>query len=739
MLALAASLWAQPAPAADTAAPERPRVGLALGGGGARGGAHVGVLGVLEELRIPIDCIAGTSMGALVGATYAAGVPMERIEREILEADWSDTIGSAGRRSMLPMQRKLAGITYSNNIELAVSRQGVQGVSGLLSTQNIEGFFRAVVGSARDIDDFDQLPIPFRAVATDLAASEMVVIGAGDLTRAMRASMAVPGVFAPVLVDDMVLADGGMMRNLPVDVARELCADVVIAVLLEVPPPTASQLQGVLALAGRSFSAMVVANERAQLASLTDEDVAVIVPTGDISSGQFGRVPETLPLGAASARRVADALSRYAVSEEEYRTWRASIDQPEPGLVRVAEIRFQPLQHASEDFLRTRLVTRPGDEVSIAALEADMSRIYASGDFLRVGYHLVPAPDDGTIVEIEAVERPGGTNFIRFDIGLASATDGDTQFVLRADHRREWVNQLGGQWRNTVQLGTFGLLDTAFYQPLEVSQRYFLEPGAKLSRSLENFYNDGDRVARYDLVEAQLRLDAGIDFANHARATAGLRWGDIHFNEDIRSIDAVDTARRRDANLHFTALYDTRNAATLPTRGLFAQLSYSSSGSWLGGEYDYDVIEGVASRALPWSNGAVVLAAGAGRLVSGELPRHRDFQVGGIRSFPAFAPGELRGEGYWSASANWDLQLIDLAPAFGQGIFGSLGLHAVDMTDRLDGIDEGTLFGVSLALGARTPFGPFLLTLGAADNGRTQLQFALGRPIPEGTLLDRLQ
>jgi NTE family protein len=254
----------------------------------------VGVLAVLEELRIPIDCIAGTSMGALVGAIYAAGVPMEQMEREILEVDWSTTIGSAGRRSMLPMQRKLAGITHSNDIELGISRQGVHGIDGLLSTQNIEGFFRELVGTARDIDDFDQLPIPFRAVATDLGASDMVVIGEGDLARAMRASMAVPGVFSPVVVDGQVLADGGMMRNLPVDVVRELCADVVIAVSLEAPPPTTEQLQGMFALAGRSFGSMIVANERAQLDSLTERDVAVIVPTGDIGSGQFTRVPETL-------------------------------------------------------------------------------------------------------------------------------------------------------------------------------------------------------------------------------------------------------------------------------------------------------------------------------------------------------------------------------------------------------------------------------------------------------------
>lgn len=736
-------LLAAPLPAGTglevgTAVAERPRIGLALGGGGARGGAHVGVISVLEELRIPIDCIAGTSMGALVGAVYATGLPLDQIETAILDADWSFIIGSAGRRSMMPMQRKQAGIASSNNIELGISRGRIHGGSGLLSSQNIEGFFRGLVGGARDIDDFDRLPIPFRAVATELTASEMIVIGDGDLTRAMRASMAVPGVFAPVLVDQKVLADGGMMRNLPVDVVRELCADVVIAVSLEGPPPTAEQLQGVFALAGRSFGAMIVANDRAQLESLTGRDVGVIVPTGDIGSGQFVRVPETLPLGEVSARRVADQLSRYTVSPEEYRAWRANVFQPERGLVRVAEIRFQPLRHASADYLRTRLKTRPGDEVPLAALETDMSRIYASGDFERVDYELKPGAGGGTTVEIEAIERPGGTDFLRFDIGLAGSSDGDTQFVLHADHRREWVNRLGGQWRNTIQLGTFGVLDSVFYQPLDVSQRFFVESGVMASRSLENFYDDGDRVARYELETAEVRLDTGINFGNDARATAGLRWGTARFAEDVGRIDTLDTDRERYASLHLSALYDTRDAAALPTRGVFAQLSYTSSGSWLGGEQSYGLVEGVASRALPWQRGTLLVSAGAGRTVSGELPRRQDFQVGGIRSFPAFAPGELRGEGYWSTSANWSLRLADLAPVFRQALFSSFGLHAVGMTDRLDGVDDGAILGVSVALGARTPIGPLLLALGAADDGSIQFQFALGRPIPEGTLLDRL-
>jgi len=636
------------------------------------------------------------------------------------------------------MQRKLAGVTYSNNLEFSVSRNGLRGVGGLVSTQNIEGFFRQLVGEARYVENFDELAIPFRAVATDLAGSEMVVIGSGDLTRAMRASMAVPGAFAPVSLDGRVLADGGMMRNLPVDVVRELCADVVIAVSLETPPPEAGQLRSVFALAWRSVDAMIISNERQQLASLTDRDVAIIVPTGDLGSTQFGRIPETIPLGANAARAVAESLSRYSVSEDEYRTWRAQHQRPETGLIKVEAIRLQPLRRASQEFLTSRLSTSAGDEVTRTDLETDMGRIFWSGDFLRVDYRLLQGDSAGRVVEIEAIERPGGSNFMRFDLGLGSSSGGDTLFALRADHRREWVNARGGQWRNALQLGSQSELETVFYQPLDIAQRFYVESGLALRRRLESAFNDGDRIARYDLWIGEASFDVGYNISNRARVSSGLRWGAAEFDEDTGRIEGFELGRRRDANVKLSAIYDTRDAAVLPTSGVYAQVDLTSSGSWLAGEQSYDVVEAVVDHASQIGRSTLLLAGGAGETLSGELSRDKDFQIGGIRSFAAFAPGELRGEGYWSGSADWMWPLVEFSPLFRQVLFGGFGLQAVRMKDRIDGVDDDTILGASLTLGARTPVGPLLLSLGVADDDSFQLHFALGRPISEGSLLDRL-
>jgi NTE family protein len=716
---------------------ERPRIGLALGGGGARGGAHIGVLKVLDEMRVPIDCIAGTSMGALVGATFAAGALPTRIEHEFRAINWAATLGAEGQRGMIPMQRKLAGTTYSNNIQFGIRERRLHGDGGFLSTQNVEELLRLLIGGARDITDFDALPVPFRAVATDLAAGEMVVLGDGDLTRAMRASMAVPGLFAPVVVGQQVLADGGLLRNLPVDVVRELCADVVIAVVLQAPPPQLEELQSLFALAGRSIDAMITANERFQLATLEEEDVAIVVPVADIRAGDFHRVRETIPLGEGAARNAAGALQRYALPEQEYRRWRERIRQPETRPVFIEEIRFRPLQHASEDFLATRLSIQPGEEVSLAELESDMNRVFASGDFMRVDYRLLPADPEGLVLEIDAVEKPG-TDFLRFDLGLAGSAGGGMLFAVRADHRREWVNEIGGQWRNALQLGQLSELETAFYQPLDIAQRFYVEPGLFLRRSLEDIYDDGDRIERYDLFEGEARFDVGLNIGNRARLHTGLRWGVARFDVDIGTATIIDRERQQDANLVMGAVFDSRDADALPTRGSFAQLELVSSRDWLGGEQKYELFEGVIGHSARWGPSVLQLALGGGRKISGELPRYRDFTIGGIRSFPAFERGQLRGEGYWSGSASWLLRLGDIQPQLGQAVYGGFGLQAARVTDRLDGVRDGTILGASFTLSARTPAGPLLVSLGAADDGSVQLHLALGRPISEGSMLDRL-
>ena len=717
---------------------KRPRIGLVLGGGGAKGAAHIGVIRVLDELQIPIDCIAGTSMGALVGGTYAAGMPAAELEKETSAINWSETVGSQGARDKMPINQKLEGTTYTNSLEFGLNKGGIVVPGGLVGTQNIEDTIRDLVNDARFKKDFDNLSIPFRAVATDMVTGDMVVLDSGDLSVAMRASMSVPGAFSPVLMGDKVLSDGGMVRNLPVDIARDLCADVVIAVWLSTPQPKAEDLHTAISLIGRSMSVMIDANEKAQIATLTEDDIGISVPMGDIGTGDFQRVPEAIVLGKAAAEKMKAELSRFSVSKEEYLAWRSSVDTQDASIIQIAEVKIEGLKRVNPEYVRVNLEKlKAGKEIRPKEISIDTDHLYALGDFERVTYELSGPPDERTVT-LSPTEKSWGPNFLRFDLGLYADLSGELEAILRGDHSRVWVNSLGASWNNTVQVGRQSMLTTNFYQPLDVQQRFFIRPALHYESNLENVYSDGDRIARYYLKKFHGEVALGANVGNRAQFTAGMRSGWIQSKRDIGSEFLPDNQKGDETVVFANATYDTRDDIGLPTRGSLIFLEYAHSGSWMGGEQDYDMVEGVFTKAFPWRGDSLNLIVGAGGTLNGELPPVHDFRLGGIRSFPGLKLDELRGDSYWFAGSSYLWKLTDIQPLLGQALYAGLKLQAGQMKGGRGLIEEDVLYGISGSINGRTPVGPFILSLGYVTNDSWELQFSLGRPLPEGSALDKI-
>jgi len=247
-----------------------------------------------------------------VGGGYASGIPAVGLEKFVVGIDWKKVVGGAGRRDLQTIEQKRAGATYSNDIEMGLKDKRVLLPAGIVNTSSIEDLLRSYVARSRAETDFDRLPIPYRAVATDMLSGKMVVLDSGDLATAMRASMAIPGAFAPVVTNDYILSDGGMVRNIPVDVARNLCADVVIVVNLVEQELKREKLQTATQLVLRSSDVGIMANENLQLDSLTDKDIRIDVIMGDITTADFERVPETIPLGEKAAHGMAEKLARLA-------------------------------------------------------------------------------------------------------------------------------------------------------------------------------------------------------------------------------------------------------------------------------------------------------------------------------------------------------------------------------------------------------------------------------------------
>jgi NTE family protein len=716
---------------------QRPRVGLVLGGGGARGAAHVGVLRVLDDLRIPVDCVVGTSMGALVGATFAAGTPPAEVEREMLAIKWEETVGGQGRRNRMPINRKLASITYTNSLELGVARGRLLTPGGLLNTQQIEQALHTLVARAQFVRDFDDLAIPFRAIATDMVESEMVVLEQGELAVAMRASMAAPGVFSPVVIDGKVLADGGLMRNLPVDVARDLCADVVIAVWMSSPAPESGDISAI-AMLQRSVDVSIEANVRQQIASLTPADVGIDVPTGDMRSTDFQRVPDAIALGRTAAEGERDSLLRYAVSEEEYAVWALSVGRANFETYTLADVRITGTDRVNPDYVHAQLRnSAPGATVTAEEVVADIDRVYQLGDFERVDYRF-NGEGDVRSLEIDVREKIFGANILRADFGLAAYEAGDLFAIIRLDHDRTWINDHGGRWHNAVQMGRDSLLTSDFYQPLDVRQRFFVQPIAFAEQRREDIYVDDDRVAEYEVREAFGRVDVGANFGAVAQLRLGLSTGWSEANLDTGLV-LPDIARSTDTAVHLQGLIDTRDSVGLPTSGSFFNARYVDSTDWFSGDEDYKLVEAVYAKSFSIRGGnSLSLILGGADTLSGELPISQEIELGGIRTFPGLRPGELRGDEYWFAGTAYYWRLFDMLPLFGNALYAGVRFQGGRMQGPLGLGTDDTLLGLSGSVAGRTPIGPFLMALGYVDNGSWQIQFTLGRPLNEGSMLDEL-
>jgi NTE family protein len=718
----------------------RPSIALVLAGGGAKGAAHIGVLRVLDELHIPVDCVVGTSMGALVGATYATGMPPEEIERQVLAIEWERTVGGQGRRDRMPIKRKLATLSYTLPLEVGLSRSGVRMPGGLIVTQEIEQFIRTLVAPFRYTEDFDDLPIPFRAIATDMVAGQVVVLDKGDLSEAMRASMALPGVFAPVTMEGKVLSDGGMMRNLPVDIGRELCGDVVIAVWMSSPPADADSLTSALSLVGRSIDVMIGANERLQMESLTPRDVGIDVPMGDIGSSDFTRIPEAVELGRKAAEGMRDQLSKYSVSEPEYVAWRQSLGRAQAPEAQLAEVRISGTKRVNPQYVRAQLENAaPGVILTSEAIAEDTERIYALGDFEGVDYSLT-GPPGFRVLDIKPTEKGWGPNFFRFDLGMAAYEGGDLFAILRLDHDLTWMNARGASWHNAIQLGRQSLAVSDFYQPIDIRQRFFVQPVLFSQEKIEDIYVDHDRVARYELRERYGQLDFGVNFGTTTQLRFGMRNGWHQADVDTGVPALPELEKTTDTSYQARVFVDTRNSVALPTHGAFLTSRYVASDDALGGEFDYTLAEGFYVQAFGVRGGnSLTIAVGGADVLSGDLPVTELFTLGGIRTFPGLRPGELRGSSYWTTAARYSWRLVELSPLTGQALYAGVRVQAGEMRKRFDGLEPELLYGLSGSIGGSTPIGPFLFSLGYVDGGEWQLQFMLGRPVAEGSLFDEVQ
>src|SRR5436309_3381855 len=383
--------------------PARARFGLALSGGGARGLAHIGVLKVLEELRVPIDVIAGTSIGAVVGGLYASGMSPDEIAREMERVDWVSLFDDRPPRPDLPYRRKQDDSSAFFDLELGLKSGRILLPRGLIAGQKIGFLFKSLTARAASIDDFDRLPIPFRAVATDLADGSMVVLSRGDLADALRASMSLPSTLAPAEIGGRHLVDGGLVRNLPVDVARDAGADLVIAVDVSTPFDPVESLK-TLADVTRQVADMLTQDNITKQA--VSADVLIRPDLAAVSATDFAAGAEALRRGEEATRAQADVLRRYSLPPDAFEAHLREVRGAPAALpTRIDSVRIEGASRVDRRIVERRIRTRSGSTLDLGLLQADLSRLYGLGDFEKVDYRL-SRTDGGADLLIHVEEKP---------------------------------------------------------------------------------------------------------------------------------------------------------------------------------------------------------------------------------------------------------------------------------------------------------------------------------------------
>jgi NTE family protein len=707
-----------------------PRVGLVLGGGGARGGAHLGVLEVLEEMRIPIACVAGTSMGALVGGAYAAGVSPREIAQRVDDTDWTTMFDDFAGREAVNIRRKELDDRFYSQLEFGVGRDGVRFREGALAGEKLKLFFNRLVRADLGDRPIEQLRMPLAILATDIGTGERLAIRSGDLTSAMRASMSVPGLIAPVLRDGRKLVDGGLTDNLPIGEARALCkADVIIAVNVGSPLFKPDEVKGVVTVLGQVVNLLTEQNVARSLAELRPGDIYIRPDMGDVTSTAFTRQKEARELGRKAAQAAAGELQRLAATRPAYADWQDNLrlaDVHEPPTI--DQVTVERTRFVNPDTIRRGISQQENQKLDAARLTDDLVREFNHGDLHSLDYSVVRSRDK-TILRITPVEKPWGPNYLRFGLNLASDFRSDATFNVRSLLRLTWMNALGGEWLVGAQIGSEQNLSTEFYQPLDKRHASFLRPYASTSLSKDPLYQEGDRIAVYRVQHNIAGIEAGANMGVWGQAKLG--WAERRLSSvlDTGPSDLPNLTERVGGPTAAIAI-DTYDQPFFPTRGQKLDLTHFEAR-----RVDTGSAEKYSRTELRWGGAhsfrdwVVLGGIEGGTAVKGTLPLADAFTLGGPRRLSGFAVDQLRGAEYTFGRLEGQYRLDLDTPLYGLALIAGVAAEAGRMTKPYT---ETSLTGwqksFSAYIAANTPIGPVYLGVADAKNGKGRFYLFVGTP-----------
>ncbi|MBN1268421.1 MAG: patatin-like phospholipase family protein [Kiritimatiellae bacterium] len=701
---------------------ERPKIGLALSGGGALGCAHIGVLKVLEELRVPVDCVAGTSMGSIVAGFYAAGLSPDEIERIFTTIDWHDAFVDQTPRQQLIFRRKEEDKRYPLGLEIGWHGGHLCGPSGLLAGQKLGLILREAILHVPYEMDFDELSIPYRAVATDLRTGEPVVIGKGDLMTAMRASMAIPAVFSPITIDGRLLVDGGVVNNLPTDVVRDLGVDVLIAVNVRAPPSRKKEFASVLDVTQQAAEIAVGQTDRAQ------RDLADILIEPDLSGagmGDYRRAALIIERGVEAARAAEEQLRTLSAPAGEYEEYLRRQRAAPPAPARLDFVTVEGNEDVDTRRIMAHMRTRPGDVMEPGRVRRDVGRVFGLGEFERIGCALRETNGVRGLA-LQVTEKSWGPSYLHVGMKVRDDFEGNSSYSLLVNHTRTRINPLGAEWRTDLKLGETRGVFSEFYQPLCFPGTFFIAPGVEFEETDQDLYEEDRRIAEYNVETAAAGLDLGAQIGEYGEVRVGLRRGWAKADADVGQT-ALPSYDIDFGAVIGRVVIDRLDNVYFPRSGSLTAISLLSSQEGLGSDAAYEKLEADWGKFASRRRHTFFAQASGGSALGSDIPEYDEFAIGGQFSLSGYAEGQLRGSYFAVGSLGYYYRLAQLSPGMGSGIYLGLRADAGNAwTEQEDAGFDDLRYGGTVFVGADTILGPLYLGYGQAEHDIQRFYFSIG-------------
>jgi NTE family protein len=753
-LSLTLASTSHPLRAEEQLQQDRPKIGLALGGGGAKGGAHVGVLKVFEELNIPIDYIAGTSIGGIVGGLYATGMTADELAETISSIDWNEALQDKPPRRDLSFRKKEENARYLFDLEVGVGKGGIKWPSGFISGQNLFFLLQSLTLNAANVTDFHELPIPFEAVATNVRTGEMAILDRGYLATALRATMAIPGVFSPVAMYDTLMVDGGLVNNLPVDVVKAMGADIVIAVDLGAELDSRDVGESMIQVYQQTMRMLTRPNVRSRIEMA---DLVINPGVSDFGTMSFGEIVEIMEQGYAVAAEMADELSKYSIDPASYASLRARQKRRTPEPTTIAFVEFEGNERVDDRVVDRQILLEPGTTISfeleaedigsifesrsrrekrlqrqvdegepigLRSLFLDLRRLYGLGDFQTVDFSFEDRGDETGII-IGMREKPWGPNFLHFGLEIASDLKGDTNFELLVNLTKTRINRRGAEWRNDVIVGNDLLLVSELYQPLDFAGDWFFAPRLRFGEERFKFWDEGEAVADLNIGVLEAGLDLGYAFNRMGEIRAGVVAGNADVEVETGSLppdlpEEDEPGKFALGGLRLLGRWDNLDNVNVPRGGSGGRVFAYQSLEELGADRDYWKAGARGSLFLGGGKHTGILGYELG-WSDGEVPVYDEFYLGGLGSLSGYAPRELRGQYAGVGRLGYYHQTFKSWFLGGWLEAGNVFQETAEITG------SNLIYSGTVILAKDSSFGPIYLAYGYADTGDNRIYLQLGR------------